>query len=123
MAFQGVSICPRDRVSRRIQFPTVLFCESRAAINIDHNGIFRILSKRHQGNSDYMAYAEDLQHDIQYVRVFPSRAQACRTGQGQAIIQLDGRNYAHGAGVDLIVVTQLNTNHYILFTPDEQLDL
>lgn len=123
---RGVSICPRNcRESLGIRYSTVIVCESRAIINLNCNGITRVFSNRGPASDgDYVVSTEDEPNEpISYIRVFPARAQVVFDRQGQSYVQIDGRNYLHGRGIDLIVATQRINHQYVFLGDGEHVEL
>ncbi len=121
---KGISICPKDRVSLRIAYPTVIFCDCHTVINIATVGIYKILSNRGPpGDSDFEQHTPDDHHHITYVRIFPARSEVVFDPKGHSYVRIGGRNYAHGQGIDLIIATQLIEHHLRFILDGEQVDL
>lgn len=118
----GVSICPRARRdSLSIQFDTLIICDCRAVINLDRNGVYRVHSKRGAGDANQSTYHEDdAKATVGYIRVFPSSAAEVVTDNHNRIyIRIDGRNYLHGEGIDLLISTQdIDREHHFRLLRD-----
>lgn len=105
---KGVSICPNDRVSCRIAYPTVIFCDCRIVVNISSVGIFKILSTRGPTNFDYEQHTPDDNRSIEYVRLFPACSKVVFDRTGRSFIQSNNRHYEHGQGVDLLIASSFD---------------
>ncbi len=122
----GVSICPRIyRDSLSIQHSTVIVCDCRGIINLNSNGITQVFSNRGPaGDGNCVTFTEDDPDDpISYVRVFSAHAKVVSDSEKRSYIQIDGRNYLHGQGVDLIISTYRLEHHFILLGDGEEMAL
>jgi hypothetical protein len=123
--FMGLSVCPRYVYSDRIRYSSIVFTDCRMLININNIGIFRVYPQHTP--FDYTEYTKDPDLPSLYTRVFPPHAIAVVDPNGRQYIQIDGKNYTHGQGIDLIASTpfvDLYKNlHYIRVYEHQEIKL